>query len=447
MGVDNLSDELLLEIVKFLKIGGRHADLSCLASCSRRWNRITTPLLYRDVKQSDEHALTSLLYTMLKKPDLAELVQSYAAAEIEDVEPDVLKPLYEHLDKFRRSIESTNAADNQTSRWLARMQQGNWQALTTLLLLNLPNLKELTLGSYNNHSIFEAADPGSLGFVLAMAARQQLSGETSVPSFQNLLKVAVAYADTEMGLGFEEVACFLELPSVKDFHIHMLDGTDFESSTPGKQFHTRKLVVSYSAVEPESLPPFLQCFPDLEYFSYEHAGGIVGCMEFLPQTLGLGIQHLKHNLKTLKVFGSPEAGDGDEPMAVGSLKDFENLAFLHLEQATLLGFDEEEDSDSNAEAVEAVHLWKILPSSLMTLALSSCSLKIFNEFEGLLERKGGVTPKLCDVGFQFLEFSHEPEYGEGFIARAKTGGVDLLLESDSGPSYRIGDFSARYLWY
>ena len=82
-GLEGLSEELLLEIIRFVKVGGENKHLSQLALCSKTLNRATTPLLYHDIFQSGEQALPCLLRTIFNKPHLREYVVTYEATEFE----------------------------------------------------------------------------------------------------------------------------------------------------------------------------------------------------------------------------------------------------------------------------------------------------------------------------------------------------------------------------
>ncbi|KAG4436234.1 hypothetical protein IFR05_008290 [Cadophora sp. M221] len=357
MSLDDLSDELLLEIVNFVKIGGCNKDLSHLSSCSRHLNRVTTPLLYRDIIQTAEQTLPSLLFTILKRPDLAEYVLRYESSEFEDGELDISGFSEERLEMCHASIRASKISKENESEWFSRVQQGEWQALTTLLLLNLPRLKELDLASYRNYGDFQdpRSDAGSLVFLFEKAAGRQRTGDKSVPSLGNLETVSVAYSDTEMGLGFEDVIPLLELPSVTSFAVHMLNGLA-EFDLPTTQFNARKLEVVYSSIEPDALTRFLKRFPSLEDLSYEHAGAVVGCMEFLPQTLVAGIQHLKHCLRSLDIYGDPEdTYDDERALAMGSLVDFEKLVDISTREITLLGPSNDHNGDFN-DVAKPIHL-------------------------------------------------------------------------------------------
>ncbi|KAH6720177.1 hypothetical protein BKA61DRAFT_708382 [Leptodontidium sp. MPI-SDFR-AT-0119] len=378
MGLDDISDELLLEIVNFVKIGGCNRDLSHLSSCSQHLNRVTTPILYRDILQIGQQNLPLLLFTILKKPDLAEYVLRYESSEFEDGELDISGFSEEQLEMCHESIKALKISKEDESEWFSRVQQGEWQALTTLLLLNLPKLKELDLASYRNFADFQDPKPdaGPLNFLFRKAAGRQTSGDKSAPSLSNLETVSVAYSGTEMGLGFEDVIPLLELPSVTSFVVHKLDGSAEFDIHPTTQFNARKLEVIYSSIEPDALTRFLQRFPSLEDLWYEHAGAIVGCMEFLPQTLGAGIQHLKHSLRSLEIFGDPEDTHDDErALAVGSLVDFEKLVDISTMQITLLGPSDGHGEDSEDDT-KPIHLWNVLPKSLVRLTLIDCNLGI-----------------------------------------------------------------------
>ncbi|KAH7360379.1 hypothetical protein BKA65DRAFT_183655 [Rhexocercosporidium sp. MPI-PUGE-AT-0058] len=429
MSLSGLSDELLLEIVNFVKSGDCNRDLGNLASCSRHLNRVTTPILYRDIIESNERTLPLLLLTILKKPDLAEFVLNYEASEFEDGELDISGFSEESLEMFRASIGTSGSTANEGFEWFSRVERGEWQALTTLLLLNLPKLKVLDLASYGNHTAFHGTRPqaGTFGLLFKKAASRQISGNKTAPSLKDLKRLSVAYSDTEMGLGFEDVIPLLQLPSVTSIRVHMLNGEANFEGDMGTHLNTRKLEVSYSSIEPEALTRFLQSFPSLEDLFYCHAGGIVGCMEFLPQTLGAGIQHLKLCLKSLEILGIPEdTFDDERALGVGSLVGFESLVNLSTMQITLFGPNDgnREDSDDDGRPV---HLWNILPKSIITLTLTDCGPEILYEFKALLERKTLATPNLKTVGFHIIGPEYDTDLAIMLTDQAKMEGVSLRL--------------------
>ncbi|PVH88975.1 hypothetical protein DL98DRAFT_580521 [Cadophora sp. DSE1049] len=428
MGLQNLSDELLLEIVKFVKVGGRNKDLSQLALCSQRLNGITTPLLYRDIFQTEPQALPSLLRTILNKPHLGDYVVTYEATEFENVQLDIFGFTEEDLNSCKDSISRTTTSEDESFSWFCRAEEGEWQALTTILLLNLPNLKAFNIASYNNFrlEVVDGIDPGAIGSLFGKAAALQNSGDKSLGALNSLEMVSVAYADTEMGLSFEDVIPFLKLPSVKTFKVYMLDGIADVESMPGNEFNTRKLELGYSSIEPDAFTQFLPCFASLEILSYQHAGAIVGCSEFLPRSFGAGIQHLKHCLKSLEIFGTPEYTDDERALGIGSLRAFESLVSISTEQKILLGPDLVLDQESEDDE-EPVHLLDVVPKSLVRLRLRQCRLGIMDEFEGVLEQKDRATPNLEHVAFRFI--GSPPDASMAMIVRdqAEANGISMIL--------------------
>ena len=338
------------------------------------------------------------------------------------------------LELFKTSISRTTTSEDEAFSWFCRAEEGDWHALTTILLLNLPNLEVFNIASYNNFrlEIVDGIDPGAIGSLFEKAACLQITGDQSLGALNSLEMVSVEYADTEMGLSFGDIVPFLKLPSVQTFRVHMLDGTEDHESMTGNRFGTQELILGYSSVEPAAFAQFLPCFDSLETLSYYHAGAIVGCSEFLPQSIAIGIQHLKHCLRSLEVFGEPEDTYDERALAFGSLRGFECLVSISMVQKILLGpgilLDEDSEDDD-----DPVHLWDILPASLIRLKMTECHGEIMDEFEGLLGQKLNLTPNLEHVEFRFSGALFDEAIAmnaRGLKDQAETSGISLVMEKD-----------------
>lgn len=428
MSIEKLSNEVLHEIAVCL--GNLHRGkvaLSQLALCSRHLNIITTPILYQTVNQSGEQALPALLKAILAKPELGNHITTYNAAIVdEDAELDMSAYTDEDFTRCQSAMTISHISEHDSEALMTSVRTGQWQALTAFLLLSVPNLEVLNMTAY--HDIYEYPGYG-VASALQRVARLQQNGDISGPSLQKLKTVSVTYYDTENGLSYSDINPFLAIPSVKHFKVFKFSQEDEYSGHLPTKSHAETLEIQYSALHPGFLTDFLRCFPNLKELSYEHAGGIIGCNEFLPQNLGSGIHHLKPCLEMLSASGAAEGDDDDDPMAIGSLADFEKLTSIDMWEGILLGPE---------RGTGRIRLAEILPTSLTELKLQQCVWSCLDALEDFLAHAAQSTPLLkiivIDFGMEWMGAPHHTDAADAARLVEEFDAIGIKLTLHPSPS-------------
>jgi hypothetical protein len=186
--------------------------------------------------------------------------------------------------------------------------------IISLLIRQMPNLHALKYAGKG-----EGANFGRFLWHTAHVFRS-----LTPPSFLSKLEsVSLEHWDTEGGMNLSWVLHFLHLPSVKTIRGHMINADeDWEPILMEPILSTSNvstLVFTYSCIELNALDRLLSATQSLKFFSYEHAGGIVGYAEYEPRgVVAVLLKHAGHSLEVLKISN----GDDQEvrsTMAFASL--------------------------------------------------------------------------------------------------------------------------------
>jgi hypothetical protein len=388
MSLDALSDELLLNIAEFVNINDHRylykndydqgwRFLAKLALCSRRLNRIATPILYRTFKQTGEREgekrLPTFLHLLKEKPELGACIKSFVASEIseDDEHMDMKGFSRQDVGKCGLGPDAVGFMESKNPNWLDELEAGHWRAVIAFLLLLLPALEEVDLTRSSCYP-----ESGYIDAAVAYAARQQLK-PGSQNSLRHLRTVWMDYWDTGGGVSINVLLPFCALPSVTAARINRASDYDFHVSPKPRQYHISDLHISHSNVGPEAIGPILHCFPSLKILHYGNGGSNVGYEDFLPQYLGRAISHLHETLEELTVLSyENRTYDDEEAGPIGLLTDFKKLKRITTYYDCLL------KPDPGDGAIE--RLTDILPSSLEALALSQCNPDILEQVHDLL---------------------------------------------------------------
>jgi hypothetical protein len=459
MSLYNLSDELLLEIAEWVNTSGYIPDysrftergskfLASLAVCSRRLNSIATPVLYRTFVQTKYKALPSFLRTLSEKPEMRALVKTIVVYEISEEESmDMGGFSQQDLKRVGLEVDVLDYFETENPDWMENLEAGKWQAVAALLLLLLPSLEEIEIGSYRGPNFVENK---YIDTALAYATRQQFKPDAP-HSLQNLKTVSMAYCDTEYGMSIAAILPFCALPSVTTARIHMASD---EQIVPNLQrYHTQDLQINNSNIAPSVLLSILRCFSSLKKLFYENGGPTVGYEDFLAQYLGQGIAHLKGSLEQLTVLdqGAGDFGTEDEELGtIGSLAGFKKLRKLAIFYNCLLAESSADDDDEDdGNAAEEPRLVNVLPFSLEFLAVAQCEPGVLGQVRELLEtrQQGGgqsfLSLQKVIIGFVSEPFAIAGSKGkaemrrieEELVADGKEMGVEVVIVH---PKFRIG---------
>lgn len=335
----------------------------------------------------------------------------------------------------REAMRLMDTKPERIENWMSRIRKGKWHALTSLLLLHLPNLEDIEMIDYRHD------EAGDMEYALGIAARLQASGVSTQFSLEHLTDVSISaftppeddepntfgHSPTPENLYFCDIVPFLRLPSVQSVAISRLsigDARDrgfFPPKESDGKFGTKELEITDSCIEMWSLVLFLRLFTSLRRLSYNHVAEEQES-DFLPQEIGKAIVHLHPCLEELEISGMcQQNGKYTTPDRIGSLAGFEKLRRIEVEGPTLFGSLDVED-----ESMPVFRLCDILPRALETLVLSpSDSLCHEEHLRELLKVKEEKFPELKRIEMKWLGRSlGDPE---GLKMDFKAKGVKILL--------------------
>jgi hypothetical protein len=288
--------------------------------------------------------------------------------------------------------------------------------LSAILLSLLPNLEELHIEDFSpeDHTLTE--------HIFATAALCQVQNDLRPFSMQYLTSIAIS--SIEIGLGFDSIIPFLQLPSVKKAKIWGLnDDNDAAWYFPKVQNTTPEataisdvldLALYNSEVEGRAIVQFLKGFKCLKKFHYDHSGpASFDYYPIMPQDFGSGLAHLKPFLEELVILhdGKEISWDqrGEGPRSIGRLTGFERLKSITMNSDILLGFTPftakqlrlcQETNHSRQ------HLVEILPTSLQTLSITNCGLGILDQIHEIMTRKT-LVPNLVAIELTYWKIASD----------------------------------------
>lgn len=178
-------------------------------------------------------------------------------------------------------------------------ESGYDDPFNALLIRQLPNLRDIRYIHNEEERNFHS-------FIIG----DDLSAH---PPFLNRLRtVNIGHWDTEGGMSLAWVIAFMRLPSVRTINGHMIEAGEDFSVDFGKKSNITNLDLSYSCIELGAFDQLMQLTQNLETFSYEHGGGIVGNAECDPYGMvAVLLKHAGHSLETLIM----SYGDDDDVSA------------------------------------------------------------------------------------------------------------------------------------
>jgi hypothetical protein len=390
MAFEHLPNETLIDIVKYAGIDGTISSWVNLAGCNQTLNRIATPMLYLNFIESGCKSAPKLLRTALSNPQLANYVRRYTGKgipkgeflDVSDFSHLDFTACQERLNALQVTLKETGATIEDMENWVIGIRKGRWHAVTSLLVLLLPNLEDIEMINYRHD------DTGDMEHALALAARLQGSGISSPFSLEHLADVSlspfaqpdVPEAEDPLGfylwpeseyLHFSDMEPFLRLPSVESVAVSRLtsDGTGsgfsqlFAAPEPFR-FSTKELEITDSCVDAWWLVRFLRVFISLRKFSYNHVAKEQD-PDFLPQDIGKAIAHLHSCLEELEISDICEQnGKWTAPREIGSLAEFERLKSIEVSGSILFGYPDDQDG-----SIPVVRLCEVLPKSVERLVL------------------------------------------------------------------------------
>jgi hypothetical protein len=458
----------------------RATTLAALSRVCKDFHTFTEPYLYSRFDQISENGeeLPLLLRTLLEKPHLGHLVKSYVgtcfkATNIEMASYREFSILGSHRDSFPLLIpqlicagiwsfamptewwQDFNGGPEDFDVWTRQMKNGNWDALTALLLCFLPNIEEFNLFEYasvNGYPFIEAVfkratwlQNQSLPINIESPGYQDLYayGEEH-PEFQKamrLWKSAPKREDLNFGmtkLRRVNISCnhaeaypfvgllvhhafpFLALKSVKKFSGHMM--MEGDEHIPVHDFQTTDLTIHHTAFFEGMSEPFLASFKSLKRlvsnmdYNFAVAEEHWNLYELVPSHVSQAIAHLSDSLEELSLTqekGTDVIGeDPDVFLPLESLTSFGKLRKLEASAEILLGrrprrpslpasLRSPDDVVVTYQSQRIQHFISMFPESLKYLTITHCDPAILGVIMPFLSSRVGSPQKLVEINLEF----------------------------------------------
>ena len=311
---EGLPNDLLIQIIDWVGtdvwsggfIAGRGSKaLYSLMQCSRHLNKLCIPKLYSTFRQERSLATNQFLLQILKKPELGAMVKKYSGASQEP--GDMLDDNSTEMEVHRQALRKFDIHGTESPIWLAwltmsreqrldwvfdeantqgmfdwlfALQHQQWDALTAFLLMQLPNLQEIEITSYDGGK----NPPRFIIYVLNYAWITQRRRPAGF--LDHVKRISIAHFDSEGGLDLEDLIPFLQLRSVETAYFHMVsENEEFEVSNYSANPFTniKSLSFNCSNIEWTKLRDFVTLCPNLSHFYYTCGGSTIGSLDFLPQ--------------------------------------------------------------------------------------------------------------------------------------------------------------------
>lgn len=291
---------------------------------------------------------------------------------------------------FQRA--ATSLALPERDHWYRLIRKNNDEVYIALLLLVLPNLRELTILAPSNSPILAKA--------LHHVATLQPVAEMGL---QRLEKVYFGVRGEDKTHGdLVDVVPFLRIPSIRRIEISgWASSTASSSQIASVQSDLTHLSILCGGVEPNAIGQILKSAPHVESFHYIH--GHINELHFHPRAFGDALRMTKHSLKVLKiwtdaqnVYNSVTASPYSHNL--GTLRDFSRLKELYVSFEVLLG------------PSLPTNLVDVLPPSIVHIKVEDfdgtwsklyCEELVYCLVE-LFEHKEDRTPQLYEVAANYL---------------------------------------------
>lgn len=407
MAFNRIPTEALIDIFKYAGVDETISSWRSLASVNQRFNGIVIPMLYSRFDETSRSSVPRFLRTALANPELANHVRIYVGSGIASGESLDVSTLGESdFEACKTIVERMEPRPEMVADWMLRIREGNWHALTSILLVLLSNLEDLELIGYRED------EAGHMRCALGMSARLQQSGTTGQFSLEHLTDISLSAPTPQEEyepygsrltpepeyLCFSDTVPFLMLPSVDSVAISRLSSGEMEHngwaaaiSHEPLNLRVRDLELNDTCLDMDWLHRFLHHFPLLRRFSYNHVAEEQG-PDFLPQRIGRAIAHLRPCLEELEISSLCEQnGKYTTPREIGSLAGFERLRSIDVEGNILFG-----DIDPEDWSTPLWNLGDILPGTLESLIIRNFDSQSFDLRE-LLPVKEEKFPELKRV--------------------------------------------------
>lgn len=270
--------------------------------------------------------LQNFLCRLLTRPDLAKRVKRYRGSgqshilyenDREEDEPyglDMSAVTEEDWTRIRAAIRVLEPEGERTSLW--NIENGSWEAMTTLVLSLLPNLEEL---EFSDWPPYGDELPSLTAFLKRSADSQRGDKEelihTSHSALACLKNTSLIWRDDKNGMSLEALFPFMKLSSLQSISGRRVlsyswgrnDIWESESERPdfakGLDFgHITNISLHWSAITDGRLAFLLRHCPNLRRLLYEHSGE-VGPADFEAPKILLALLPVRSSLQEIAIYG------------------------------------------------------------------------------------------------------------------------------------------------
>lgn len=310
-------------------------SLSSLSRTARRFHQVVEPKLYSGFVQVEKageqtpYQLITFMRTILKRPDLAQRVRTFEStvmtkavsprADFEDIQPLVLfDPLYtaQDFETLRARVTSISGHgvdnDEEAASWFEDTKKGFWDAITALVLSQLQNLEEFSLGGWN-------CDFGlpHLERLLTRAAVPGIRPPGTPLTLTRLQCVTLLNPIDRYGMDFGLLLPILELETLTTFSAYSLNVSELwvtEENDPWskdafKNGNILSLALHDSSIDENCMLQFLSCFTNLQQLFIEFSPEGMDYAVYEPPRYLATIQHLKSCLREFTLYCKGTSSD------------------------------------------------------------------------------------------------------------------------------------------
>jgi len=458
-----LPPEIILEIIR--KVDrvestpaaqiARVATLAALSRACKDFYTFTEPYLYSRIEQISEDGkeLPLLLRTLLRKPCLGHFVKTFVGTcfRMNGIDMRPFRDLYSQLVSagdwllamptewcpadFERRLDDIGS-------WATKMQHGDWDALTALLLCFLPNIEKFNLLGYTSvighpfitalfgRAIWLQNHPGSdrHSYEEHPEFKKVMQIWKSVPRMEdldfgmaNLRQVNIGFNNIKgyplRGIFVRHVFRFIALKSVKIFSGHMMVGSQIP--IPVLDLQITDLAIHHTAFVSGVSEPFLASFKRLKRLVCNMTHNfpipdqqLAGFYEIDPPRVSGAIAHLSDSLEEISLTQETCRDVVANPGAyfpLESLASFGKLRKLEASAHVLLGRRPNIHGNQGApddivppyQPQRIQHILNMFPESLESLSIVHCDPAIFGAITPFLVSRSGAPRKLVSINLEF----------------------------------------------
>jgi hypothetical protein len=454
-----LTHELLLYITGNLE----KEDVINLSTTCKYLHSVLEPEIYQTIswtwhhsKKTDSRPIHALLRNLLHTPKRASWVKNVSFQEIGYGRKPLLgsKQLSdEEIRSIQRLLENAEVAD--TEEWMSDVRDGSVDAVLALILMQLHNLKSLTIDLFLRHDddlAYTTPDRSRIG--------QALRHAMSAPASASIARLTSLEQLEWPSANFPGPMCFLRpmdmfyvlplfgLPALKRFSVKIdqrPSGSAPQSLKPDMTplaKHLTILRLRFSSVSFTALEGMLSSAPSLTVLDIECSRDMTSLeagdsWAFDGEALRNALDRCSGTLKSIRIVCAIDDPLLDVEMSeffvspLGSLSQLHSLSTAEMCLPLLLG-----TSDPTAQA-----LWDAVPASLESMVIREDgygiveAARLRDVVSALAMKKSSNLPRLRHIGL-YIDFGNWDEANIRYVENAyRDSGLELCVQDTAEASY------------